>query len=69
MKTKIFKQNNYKYLSVNDNIVCAFNETKNQFIRCTTVNITEKVIDAINDFRNIYNLEKITLKMFMEEFI
>lgn len=69
MKTKIFKQGNYNYLSVNNIIVCAFNETKNQFIRCTTVNITKKVIDAINDFRNIYNLEKITLKMFMEEFI
>lgn len=69
MKTKIFKQGDYNFLSVNDAIICAFNETKNQFIRCSTANITEKVIDSINYFRSLYNLKEISLEFFIKEFI
>ena len=68
MKVKISKQGNYNFLSVNNQIVCAFNEAKNQFIRCTTVGITEKVIECINDFRALYHLKPITLDFFMNEF-
>ena len=63
------KQGNYNFLSVNNQIICAFNETKNQFIRCTTAGITEKVIECVNDFRESYNLKNITLKCFLNEFI
>ena len=68
MKVKTSKQGNYNFLSVNNQIVCAFNEAKNQFIRCTTVGITEKVIECINDFRALYHLKPITLDFFMNEF-
>ena len=69
MKVKTSKQGNYNFLSVNNQIVCCFNEAKNQFIRCTTVGITEKVIECINDFRESYNLKHITLECFINEFI
>ena len=69
MNVKTMKQGNYDFLSVNNQIICAFNETKNQFIRCTTAGITEKVIECVNDFRESYNLKNITLKCFLNEFI
>ena len=68
MKVKTIKQGNYNFLSVNNQMVCCFNEAKNQFIRCTTVGITEKVIECINDFRALYHLKPITLDFFMNEF-
>ena len=68
MKVKTSKQGNYNFLSVNNQIVCAFNEAKYQFIRCTTVGITEKAIECINDFRALYHLKPITLDFFMNEF-
>ena len=68
MKVKTSKQGNYNFLSVNNQIVCCFNEAKNQFIRCTTVGITEKVIECINDFRALYHLKPITIDYFMNEF-
>ena len=69
MNVKTMKQGNYNFLSVNNQIICAFNEAKNQFIRCTTAGITEKVIECVNDFRESYNLKNITLKCFLNEFI
>ena len=69
MNVKTMKQGNYNFLSVNNQIICAFNETKNQFIRCTTAGITENVIECVNDFRESYNLKNITLKCFLSEFI
>ena len=68
MKVKTSKQGNYNFLSVNNQIVCCFNEAKNQFIRCTTVGITEKVIECINDFRALYHLKPITIDYFTNEF-
>ena len=69
MNVKTMKQGNYNFLSVNNQIICAFNEAKNQFIRCTTAGITENVIECVNDFRESYNLKNITLKCFLNEFI
>ena len=56
MKVKTFKQRTCNFLVVNNHIICAFNESKKQFIRCTTVEITEKVIECVNDFRELYHL-------------
>lgn len=69
MNVKTMKQGNYNFLSVNNQIICAFNEAKNQFIRCTTAGITENVIECVNDFRESYNFKNITLKCFLNEFI
>ena len=69
MNVKTMKQGNYNFLSVNNQIICAFDEAKNQFIRCKTAGITEKVIECVNDFRESYNLKNITLKCFLNEFI
>ena len=69
MKVKTMKQGNYNFLSVNNRLICCFNEEKKQFIRCTTTGITEKVIECVNDFRESYNLKNITLKCFLNEFI
>lgn len=69
MNVKTRKQGNYNFLSVNNQIICAFNEAKNQFIRCTTVGITEKVIECINDFRALYHLKPITIEYFLKEFV
>ena len=69
MKVKTIKQGNYNFLTVNNTMICAFNESKNQFIRCTTSGITEKVIECINDFRSKYNLKPITREFFLHEFI
>ena len=68
METKVIKQGDYNFLSVNNTIVCAFNETKNQFVRCSTANITEKVIGAINYFRSLYDLKEISMEYFIKEF-
>lgn len=68
MKVKIFKQRTCNFLTVDDQIICAFNESKNQFIRCTTSGITDKVISCINDFRELYNLKPITVQFFLQEF-
>lgn len=69
MKVKTVKQGNYIFLSINNIMICAFNELEKQFIRCTTVGITEKIIKCVNDFRNKYNLESITMEYFLNEFI
>ena len=69
MKVKISKQGNYNFLSVNNKIVCCFNEAKNQFIRCTTAGITEKVIECVNDFRALYHLRPIATEYFLKEFV
>ena len=68
MEVKTSKQGNYNFLSINNQIICCFNEAKNQFIRCTTVGITEKTIGHINGFRALYHLKPITLDFFMNEF-
>lgn len=69
MKVKTFKQRTCNFLVVNNQIICAFNESKNQFIRCTTAGITEKVIECINDFRALYHLKPITKEYFLKEFV
>ena len=66
MEVKTSKQGNYNFLSINNQIICCFNEAKNQFIRCTTVGITEKTIEHINGFRALYHLKPITLDFFYE---
>ena len=69
MKVKTFKQRTYNFLVVNNCIICAFDESKNQFVRCTTSGITQKVIECINDFRTLYNLNPITIEYFLKEFV
>ena len=69
MKVKTFKQRTCNFLVVNNQIICAFNESKNQFIRCTTAGITEKVIEYVNDFRALYHLKPITTEYFLKEFV
>ena len=69
MKVKTFKQRTCNFLVVNNQIICAFNENKNQFIRCTTAGITEKIIECVNDFRALYHLKPITKEYFLKEFV
>ena len=69
MKVKTFKQRTCNFLVVDNHIICAFNESKNQFIRCTTAGITEKVIEFVNDFRELYHLKPITTEYFLHEFV
>ena len=69
MKVKTFKQRTCNFLVVNNQIICAFNESKNQFIRCTTAGITEKAIECVNDFRTLYHLKPITKEYFLKEFV
>ena len=68
MKVKTFKQGNYNFLSVNNQIVCCFDGGRNKFIRCTTIGINENVMECINNFREQYKLKPITLKYFLSEF-
>ena len=69
MKVKTFKQRTCNFFFFFNHIICAFNEAKNQFIRCTTVGITEKVINCVNDFRELYHLKPITTEYFLKEFV
>ena len=69
MEIKTIKQGSYNFLSINNTMVCCFNKTEKQFIRCTTSGITDKVIEYVNDFRNKYNLKPITREYFLNEFI
>ena len=69
MKVKTFKQRTCNFIVVNNQIICAFNESKNQFIRCTTAGITEKVVECVNDFRALYHLKPITTEYFLKEFV
>ena len=57
-----------QFLVVNGYIICGFDERENQFFRCTTDGITEKVIQCVNNFRELYNLNPITLEYFLKEF-
>ena len=62
LKIKTVKKGSYNYLIVNNNIICAFNEVKNYFVKCNTCEITLDIIECINKFREKYNLNPITIE-------